>query len=250
MQIKGDWLPYVSKIMAIDPAGKGKDDWQREKLIKMVRELQPELILNDRAEVGGDINTPEQYQPNDWVTINGKPVVWEACQTFSGSWGYHRDESSWKSPEQLVQMIVNTVSCGGNILMNVGPTARGEFDSRALAALRIYGEWLHIHGRSIYGCTQSEFTPPTDCRFTQNGKRLYLHVFNWPFKHIHMNGLAGKIEYSQLLNDGSEIPFAEKKKDDMPHTSTAVRQESDSVMLTLPVIKPDVVIPVVEIFLK
>ena len=64
--------------------------------------------------------------------MDGKPVVWEACQTFSGSWGYHRDETSWKSPEQLIQMLIDTVACGGNLLMNVGPTARGTFDARAL----------------------------------------------------------------------------------------------------------------------
>ena len=67
--------------------GKGRDDWQSEKLLKMVRELQPGIILNDRLDLpgAGDIKTPEQYQPRGWVTVDGKPVVWEACQTFTGS---------------------------------------------------------------------------------------------------------------------------------------------------------------------
>ena len=68
-----------------------------------MRELQPKVILDDRLDLayGWDIKTPEQFQPREWVTVNGQRVVWEACQTFSGSWGYHRDEASWKSVEQL-----------------------------------------------------------------------------------------------------------------------------------------------------
>lgn len=227
--------------------GKGKADWQSEKLIKMIRELQPEIILNDRLEIGGDLKTPEQYQPQEWVRVDGEPVVWEACQTFSGSWGYHRDESSWKSPEQLIKMLIDSVSCGGNLLMNVGPTARGEFDYRALEALKVYGEWIRRHGRSIYGCTQSELSPPAGCRYTQRGKRLYLHVYSWPFKHIHLNDMAGKIEYAQLLNDGSEIKISEMTSDD-PYVG--VRQKAGSAVLELPVEKPPVTVPVIEIFLK
>ncbi|HVF09533.1 MAG TPA: alpha-L-fucosidase, partial [Abditibacteriaceae bacterium] len=137
--------------------GKGRDDWQSEALLKMVRELQPGIIVDNRLDLpgkdGADIHTPEQYQPTEWVKVDGEPMVWEACQTFSGSWGYHRDEMTWKSPEQLIRMLINTVSCGGNLLMNVGPTARGTLDDRALDALDVYHEWMRLHARSIYGCT-------------------------------------------------------------------------------------------------
>lgn len=229
--------------------GKGKDEWQSEKLIRLVRSLQPDIILNDRLQIDQDIKTPEQHQPRAWVRVDGKPVVWEACQTLSGSWGYHRDESTWKSPEQLVKMLINTVACGGNLLMNVGPTGRGEFDERALNALDIYGRWMRRHGRSIYGCTQSAFPPPTDCRYTQNGNRLYLHIFSWPFQYLHLEGLAGKIEYAQLLHDASEIMF--KDPDPAPpHGHMTPETGEGTVLLKLPVRKPDVTVPVVELFLK
>src|SRR5947209_8215789 len=103
--------------------GKGHADWESEKLLALVRELQPHVIVDNRLDLpaeNADIHTPEQFQPREWVQVDGKPVVWEACQTFSGSWGYHRDEASWKSPEQLVRMLINTVATGGNLLMNVG----------------------------------------------------------------------------------------------------------------------------------
>ncbi len=231
---------------------KGRKDWQSEKLYALVRKLAPHIVLNDRLNLpsGWDIKTPEQFQPREWMRVNGRPVVWEACQTFSGSWGYHRDESSWKSLEQLVRMLIDTVSKGGNLLLNVGPTGRGEFDQRALDRLAGIGEWMKRHDRSIYGCTQApdEFKAPQDCRLTYNPvtKRLYVHVFAWPFKHLHLDGFAGRVEYAQLLNDASEVRFV-----DMPrHDGVLVGKMNKTLVLELPVQKPNVTVPVIEFFLK
>jgi alpha-L-fucosidase len=230
--------------------GKGHADWESQDLLDLTRELRPEIIVDNRLDLPtdqADIHTPEQYQPREWVRVNGQPVVWEACQTFSGSWGYHRDESTWKSPEQLIQMLVNTVALGGNLLMNVGPTARGRFDPRAQAALAVYAEWMDLHARAIYGCTQSAFTAPPDCRFTQCGDRLYLHVFSWPFRHLHLDGFAGKVAYAQLLHDASEVKLLEPGK----HDEWSIAEvASDTLTLELPVNKPGVVVPVIELFLR
>ena len=117
----------------------------------MIRRISPKIVMNNRLDLPtaqADIHTPEQIQPTEWVKVDGEPVVWEACQTFSGSWGYHRDEETWKSPEQLIMMLINTVSCGGNLLMNVGPTSLGTFDPRATRALEVYRDWMEFHGRS------------------------------------------------------------------------------------------------------
>jgi alpha-L-fucosidase len=236
-----------------DGSGKGRQDWQSEKLYKMVRELMPKVILDDRLDMadGWDIKTPEQFQPRGWVKVNGKPVVWEACQTFSGSWGYHRDEQTWKSVDQLVQMLVDTVSKGGNLLLNVGPTGRGELDERALSRLAGMGEWMKRHGRSIYGCTQApaEFKAPQDCRLTWNPeiKRMYVHVFAWPFVQLHLDGFAGRVAYAQLLNDASEVRMSELP----PHQAEIEGKRSAStITLTLPVQKPNVTVPVIELFMK
>jgi alpha-L-fucosidase len=216
--------------------GKGKEDWQSEQLVQMVHELQPNILINNRTEVGGDFQTPEQVQPRNWVQVDGKPVTWEACQTLNGSWGYDRDNLDWKSPDLLVRMLVDSVSKGGNLLLNVGPTARGEFDARAVATLDAIGEWMRLHNRSIYGASQSDFTSPPDCRLTQRGNRLYLHVFAWPMIDIHLDGLADRVEYAQLLNDASEIRMTTDK--------------SNTLTLKLPIQRPDVLVPVIELFLK
>lgn len=235
--------------------GKGRDDWQSMELVKMIRELQPKIMLNDRADLmdtdwGWDFKTPEQFMLRDWATVNGQRVLWETCQTFSGSWGYHRDEASWKSVGQLVRMLVDTVSKGGNLLLNVGPTARGEFDQRATERLEGMGRWLHAHGRAIYGCTQAppEFKVPQDCRLTYNPdtNRLYVHVFAWPFRHLHLDGFAGKVRYAQLLNDASEVAIVQRH----PHESDVESTDGDTLILQLPVAQPDPVVPVIELFLN
>lgn len=228
--------------------GKGRDDWESEELVKVIRELQPNIMLNNRLDLPGaaDFYTPEQIQPPEWLYIDGEPVVWETCQTFSGSWGYHRDEETWKSPGQLIRMLINTVSCGGNLLMNVGPTARGTWDQRASDALTVYGDWMALHSDSIYGCTQSEYTAPPDCRLTQNGNKLYVHIFAWPFKYILVEGIADKVEYAQLLHDGSEVLM-----NNIPEWQARdLNIPENTLVLELPVKQPNVVVPVIELILK
>jgi len=237
-----------------DGSGKGRDDWKSEELYRTIRGLQPKIILNDRLDLdeGWDIKTPEQFMPREWVKVDGKPVVWEACHTFSGSWGYHREEATWKSIDQLITMLIETVSKGGNLLLNVGPTGRGEFDERALNSLAGMGEWMKRHSRSIYGCTQApeEFGCPKDCRLTHNPEtnRLYVHVLAWPFVELHLDGYAGKVEYAQLLNDASEVKIQPRPDWQSAHAKDSISK--DTLTLRLPVQKPNVTVPVVELFLK
>ncbi len=216
--------------------GKGKEDWQSEELVQMVRELQPGILINNRTDTPQDYWTPEQVQPEGWYEVDGEPVLWEACQTFSGAWGYHRDEKTWKSVPMLLRMLIDGVSKGGNLLLNVGPTARGTFDYRAKDRLAGMGEWMAVNERSIYGCTMSDFDAPSDCRYTQNFDtgRLYCHVFDWPMKTLRLPDMAGKVEYAQLLHDASEIQFTE---------------EDDDILLQMPIVKPPVEIPVVEMYI-
>ncbi|MFI6285366.1 SDR family oxidoreductase [Streptomyces sp. NPDC051018] len=103
--------------LAKDP-GKGAADWDAAGLLAMIRELAPGILVNDRLGLadGYDITTPEQTVPASWPLVDGEPALWETCQTFAGSWGYHRDTSARKSVEQLVVMLVDTVSKGGNLL--------------------------------------------------------------------------------------------------------------------------------------
>lgn len=234
--------------------GKSKEDWESEKLIKLIRTLQPEIIINNRTGIDQDIWTPEQRTPTEWFKHpkTGELVTWESCQTFSGSWGYNRDEMSWKTPKMLIELLVNNVSCGGNLIMNVGPTARGCFDKRAENALSVYEEWMKYNSRSIYGCTMREpgIEEPRGTRITQSvdGKRLYIHLIEYPNSFLKINGICGKVDYVQYLHDGSEIEFTDKQ---FVHMGDEITNEQDSaVVINVPKLVPDVVVPVIEVFLK
>ena len=111
---------------------------------------------------------------------------------------------------------------------------------------------MRVHSRSIYGCTYAPdgMQAPNDCRYTYNPKtrRLYLHIFAWPFKHVHLQGLAGRVAYAQLLDDASEITFRESTQD--VHAALNATTPGGALTLTLPVVQPPHDVPVIELFLK
>ncbi len=241
-----------------DPLLRGKDeeDWQSESLLALIRSLRPDILINNRLSSRrnlGDIRTPEQSQQSRWVRDpkTGELAVWEVCHTFSGAWGYHRDEHSWKTPRMMIETLIRTVSHGGNLLLNVGPTARGVFDERATERLEGIGKWMRFHGRSIYGCTQAEecFRAPEGCLLTESddGRRLYVHLLSYPLTYLVLDDLADRIEYAQLMHDGSELSFRTNYRQTGQFTAKAVE---GAVTITLPMPPPNDEIPVVEIFLK
>lgn len=246
------WLDYS---FPSGKHGKGRDDWDSEALLKMVRELQPDIIVNDRLDLldeegGWDFTTPEQYKVSSWPKRNGKRIPWETCQTFSGSWGYYRDEATWKSPHQLIELLIESVSKGGNLLLNVGPTARGTFDYRAQDRLKAMGAWMKYNNRSIYGCTQApdDFEAPDNTLLTYNPKtnRLYIHLLDYPMGRLTLKGYAGKVEYAQFLHDASEIRFGAPRH----NVTYEEKKRTQDLILLLPVVKPNVEIPVIELFLN
>ena len=219
--------------------GKGHEDWDSEGLVKLARSLQPDIIIDDRLDLndvwgGWDFITPEQKKVAECPTWHGEKAAWETCQTFSGSWGYHRDENTWKSIPQLLELLIETVSKEGNLILNVGPTARGEFDYRAKERLEGMGKWMHQNSRSIYHCTAApaDFQTPERTILTYNPEtnRLYIHLIDYPLSRLAVS-FADKIAYAQFLHDGSEIKF-------------------DKEYIHTPVLKPDCEIPVIEVFLK
>ncbi len=234
--------------------GKGRDEWGSVELLKMVRELQPQILVNDRLDLreyrdGWDFTTPEQFKVQSWPEINGEKIPWETCQTFSGSWGYHRDEHTWKDNKQLLVLLIESVSKGGNVLLNVGPTGRGSIDYRAQEALENMGAWMKYNSRSIYGCTQApaEFEAPESSILTYNPEtnRLYIHLIDYPITNYRLPGMRGKVKYAQFLHDASELlitaPYGHHRQGDIA--------TEDDLNLRLPVIKPGVEIPVIELIL-
>ena len=195
--------------------GKSAADWDSEGLLRHARSLQPWIIVDNRLGLtdtadGWDFVTPEQFRVEHWPTVGGRRVPWEMCQTFSGSWGYARDEMMWKDPDELLLLLVQSVSKGGNLILNVGPTARGAFDARALGRLEAIGEWMTLNGRSVYGCTEApaSFKPPEGTVLTYNPmtRRIYVHLVVRPGSRLACD-FCDQIAYAQFLHDASEVSF-------------------------------------------
>lgn len=202
---------------------------------------------------GWDFVTPEQFKAEHWPTVGGVRVPWETCQTFSGSWGYARDEMTWKDPVELISILIHSVSKGGNLIMNVGPTARGRFDTRAESRLRAFGEWMELNGRSVYGCTEApvRFKAPdgTILTFNPETNRLYIHLLSYPGARLACS-FCKEIGYAQFLHDASEIRL-EMHGNDMAQKQSFYKSGCEGVSyLKLPVVKPNIGIPVVEIILR
>ncbi len=207
------------------------EKWQATKLVKMVRELQPEIIIDNR--LGGDIKaeepevfagdfaSPEQIIPPEGV-INqkGEPVPWEACITLNNNWGYSAADKDYKSPKQVIRALVECVSKGGNLLLNVGPDAKGEIPEKSLEIMDEVGSWIYKNGESIYGCGKADLANPEWGRFTQKGNKLYAHVLDRGIGPVNIPGMRGKLHKARLLADNSEVIcnkdwFAEKYPDDL-----------------------------------
>ncbi|MCC7144980.1 MAG: alpha-L-fucosidase [Phycisphaeraceae bacterium] len=203
------WLDFT-------PPMKTSEDWGAGELMAMVRKLMPKVLVNDRLDrhSGGneapkfpnDLSLAEQVLPSGPMTLQGRRRVWEACVTMNEHWGYAAADRSFKPTRALVRMLARCVGNGGNLLLNVGPDALGRIPKESVERLQQMGAWLGDQGQAIYGAGQEEeLTPPPGCIYTRQGRRLFLHVLEWPYMWIRLPGLQGKLKFASLLRDGSKV---------------------------------------------
>jgi alpha-L-fucosidase len=174
--------------------------------LQAVADQYPAMITNNRLyrPWPGDFSTPEQHVPP-----TGLDYDWEVCMTMNTSWGYKHYDHNWKSSETLIRMLVDIASKGGNLLLNVGPTAEGEIPEPSVERLKAIGKWMDVNGESIYGTEASPFfkLPWGRCtsRATGKGTTLYLHVFNWPENEVLIvPGISTKVSSVKLLEDPTQ----------------------------------------------
>ncbi|MHA6482241.1 alpha-L-fucosidase [Paenibacillus sp. strain BS8-2] len=198
------------------------ETWKATELIDMMRSLQPHIIIDNRLEgsgehggsissdnptpYAGDFASPEQIIPPNGITdVSGNPIPWEACVTLNNNWGYTSADRVYKSPTTIIRKLVECVSKNGNLLLNVGPDARGLIPKESLDILAEVGDWIALNGDSIYGCHSADLLKPDWGRYTQKDDKIYAHVFEENIGSIALSGLAGRIKRARLLSDGSEL---------------------------------------------
>jgi alpha-L-fucosidase len=172
--------------------------------------LQPKIITNDRLKrpnFPGDYKTPEQRIPN-LSELDGKD--WETCMTMNGTWGYKSYDNNWKTPTTLIHNLVDIASKGGNYLLNVGPTAEGEFPQGSIDDLKAIGAWMKVNSEAIYDTKASPFGLLPWGRCTKKAEKgntvLYLSVFDWPADgKLTVPGLKNAVLNAKLLAGGSTL---------------------------------------------
>ena len=183
-------------IIWFDGLGGSAQDWDSENLFKMIRQLQPHVIINNRAGLPADHDTPEQrigkFQ-------NDRP--WETCMTICRQWAWKPDDQM-KSLKQCIQTLVKTVGGDGNLLFNVGPMPDGRIEPRQVERLQEMGQWLEKYGRSIYGTRGGPFKPGAWGAGTYRGNSVYVHVLNWPAGKLTLPGIPRRIVRSSVLTGG------------------------------------------------
>jgi len=218
-------------------------------IIDMARKLQPRMLVNDRANIGGDYQTPEQYIPATGVVDKqGRPAMWEVCMTMTtghGSfaptawWGYDAHEKVFKPADELIQKLVDVASKGGNLLLNVGPTPEGKIRPQETERLEAIAHWMGRHGEAIYGTTASPFRLlPFFGRVTQKNNRLFVHVFDWPEdRRLVLPGLKTVPSAACMLEEPDvKIPATQERCGEM-----------DQVVLCLPARPTDAINSVVAL---
>jgi len=198
------------------------EKWKAAELVRMIRAHQPNIIIDNRlcgdgmsmkidglTEISGDFDSPEQIIPSAGIKdAQGRAIPWEACLTLNEHWGYCMQDKSYKSAKTVIRTLVECVSKGGNMLLNVGPNAKGEIPKESAAILREVGEWMHENADSIYGSGVAEgFEKPEWGYYTQKGSTLYAHVFDKVIGGYRFAGLQGKIKSARLVSDGAELPL-------------------------------------------
>ncbi len=200
---------------------------QRAAPFAALTQTRPGLIMNNRlgGGFGGDTATPEQFVP-----VTGFPGDWETCMTLNGHWGYNAYDQNWKSSTDLIRKLADICAKGGNFLLNVGPTAEGEFPPACIERLHDVGQWLRVNGEAIYGTNRSPFAYLPWGVATRKGGTLYLHVFEWPNDGKLTIPLNNEAVSATLLSDGKELPVLRTNEKLVIEVPSASPDKSDSVI--------------------
>lgn len=197
--------------------------WETYEMNAMVRELQPEIIINNRCQLDEDFGTPEEH-----ITAEAEGRAWESCMTFNGSWGYMPAAIDWHSARRVVQMLQETTAGGGNLLLNIGPRPDGSVPDEAYERLETVGRWVAANGEAFYGQVdrvrgRMEWLPTGS--WTLKGNTGYYWCQRWPGVGLTIGGLQTPVKRISYLATGQEIAFEQ--------------QENRLIMTGLPDSSPD-----------
>jgi len=213
-------------ILWFDGLGGTAEDWDAEKLVTMIRELQPGIVINDRAGLPEDHATPEQR-----VGAFNRNRRWETCMTICNQWAWKPDDTM-KTLDKCIDVLVRTAGGDGNLLFNVGPMPDGRIEPRQVDRLAEMGAWLGQFGETIYGTRGGPYMPSAWGASTCKNSRVYLHVLDWnqvKDGRIELPPLPRAIIRHELLTGGA-VKLENTPEALILHFDASARVEPDTIL--------------------
>jgi alpha-L-fucosidase len=183
-------------IIWFDGLGKSAAEYDGEAVNKMIHELQPSILINNRNGLPEDFDTPEQR-----IGKFQYDRPWESCITICRQWAWKPDDKM-KSLRECLETLICCAGGDGNLLFNVGPMPDGRIEPRQVARLGEMGGWLKKHGETIYGTRGGPWKPTKSIASTRKGNIIYVHLLNYNGKAITLPNIPRKIIASTLLTGG------------------------------------------------
>ncbi len=198
--------------------------WESEKVISMIRELQPEIMINERFCCEGDFDVRERKIGN---IRTDKP--WDSNDCLTISWGW-RPNDRMLTLQECIHNMVRIVVRDGNYLLNVGPTGEGLVEPRQVQRLAQVGDWLEEFGDTVYSTRGGPILPGEWGGATYRGNTIYMHIIEWIEDVIVLPGLDNRIvsyesptsENVQVTQTGSVIHISVPVKDRHPYDTIVV----------------------------
>ena len=181
-------------------------EWDVTKVKAMLLKNNPYTIINSRLRQKGDYDTPEQGLP----IMKPKSKYWELCMTMNESWGYQPADKHYKSSQQIIDIFVDCISKGGNLLLDIGPKADGTIPEEQVKILKDLGRWTKKHSKAIYGTEAGipyeYFYGPT--ALSKDSTTLYLYVRDIPKDgKVAIRGIKNKINRIFVVGNGAILDY-------------------------------------------
>jgi alpha-L-fucosidase len=218
----------------------------KEQLLQLkglIRELQPNCIINSRLGLSIEEDPDVDFKTlgDNQLGSQKEDFPWQSPATVAHSWGFHSEDTDWKSTTTLLKSLINNVSLNGNFMLNIGPRANGDVPYEISQRMLEMGKWLNVNGESIYGTEAFDLDKDLHdwgkitCKKEGNKTKLYLHVFNWPLsKKLNLTGISATPKKIYMLTD--------KQQKSLSFKHTGVFTQID-----LPAMEPDPYISVVVV---
>lgn len=182
------------------------EQWRAKELAKTIRELQPDILINDRLPGQGDFTTPENFIPPQ-----PPQGLWEVCLTMNESWGYNTADSNYKSARSLIHTLCEIAGKGGNLLLNISPMGDGQIPPVQRERLDAIAEWMSIYGESIIGTEPGlepwQFYGPS----TRKDNIIYVHLLMKPYETISVRGIPIKqVKSVKIVGSNENLTYTKR----------------------------------------